>query len=69
MRGRKDDWKHRRWQGGEIMELIANWEVFNTASLAFCQFQGMLTIIAITGIVIFKHNLGGILSLMIMKRR
>ena len=40
------------------MELITNWEVFNAASLAFCQFQGLLGIIAITGIVIFKHNLG-----------
>ena len=40
------------------MELITRWEVFNTASLAFCQFQGMIGIIIITGFVIFKHNLG-----------
>ena len=47
------------------MELITNWEVFNTASLAFCQFQGMLGIIVMTGIVVFKHNLGG--KLVILK--
>ena len=40
------------------MELITNWEIFDTVSLAFCQFQGMLGIIVISGIVIFKHNLG-----------
>ena len=40
------------------MELITNWEVFNAASLVFCQFQGMLGIIVLSGIVIFKHNLG-----------
>ena len=40
------------------MELIINWEVLNTSSLAFCQFQGMLGIIVISGIIIFKHNLG-----------
>ncbi len=40
------------------MELITNWEVFNAVSLAFCQFQGMVGIIAIAGIVTFKHNLG-----------
>jgi hypothetical protein len=45
------------------MELITNWEAFNTASLAFCQFQGMVGIITITGIVIFKHNLGEFLQL------
>jgi hypothetical protein len=39
------------------MELITNWEAFNTASLIFCQFQGMIEIIAITGFVIFRHNL------------
>ena len=40
------------------MEFITNWEIFNAASLAFCEFQGMLGIITITGIAIFKHNLG-----------
>jgi hypothetical protein len=40
------------------MELIANWEAFNAVSLAFCQFQGMVGIIVITGIIIFKHNFG-----------
>jgi len=44
------------------MELISNWEVFNAVSLAFCQFQGLLGIITITSIVIFKHNLGEKLS-------
>ena len=44
------------------MELITDWEVFNAASLAFCQFQGLVGIITITGIVIFKHNLGEVLS-------
>jgi len=50
------------------MELITNWEVFNAASLAFCRFQGMLGIIAITGIAIFKHNLGEVLSILIKRR-
>ena len=45
------------------MELITNWEIFNDASLAFCQFQGLLGIIVITGILIFKHNLGERLSI------
>jgi len=45
------------------MELITNWEVFNAASLAFCQFQGLLGIIIISVIVVFKHNLGEKLSL------
>ena len=45
------------------MELISNWEIFNDASLAFCQFQGLLGIIVITGILIFKHNLGEKLSM------
>ena len=50
------------------MELITNWEVFNAVSLAFCQFQGMLGIIVITGIIIFKHNLGVKLSIFEQKR-
>ena len=45
----------------EIMEFITNWEAFNTASLAFCQVQGLLGIIIISGIVVFKYNLGGML--------
>jgi hypothetical protein len=45
-------------KGGETMELITNWEVLNAASLGFCQFQGLLGILIISGIVIFKHNLG-----------
>ena len=44
------------------MELITNWEAFNTASLAFCQFQGLLGIIIMTGITTFKYNLGGKLT-------
>jgi hypothetical protein len=40
------------------MELITNWEVFNAVSLSFCQFQGFLGIITISGILIFKYNLG-----------
>ena len=40
------------------MEVITNWEIFNTASLVFCKFQGMLGIIIITGVAVFKHNLG-----------
>ncbi len=43
------------------MELITNWEALNTASLAFCQFQGLLGIIIITGIIVFKNNLGDML--------
>jgi len=46
----------------EIIDLITNWEIFNTASSAFRQFQGMLGIIIITGIAVFKHNLGEALS-------
>lgn len=45
------------------MELITNWEAFNAVSLAFCQFQGMVGIIMITGIVIFKHNFGDRLTI------
>ena len=45
------------------MEIITNWEVFNSVSLAFCQFQGLLGILALGAIVIFKHNLGETLSL------
>ena len=45
------------------MELITNWEALNEVSLAFCQFQGMLWLIAVTGIVVFKYNLGEVLSL------
>ncbi len=44
------------------MEFIANWEAFNTASLAFCQVQGLLGIIIIAGIAVFKYNLGDMLS-------
>ena len=40
------------------MELITNWEKFDAVNLAFCQLQGMLGIITITGMIIFKHNLG-----------
>jgi hypothetical protein len=50
------------------MELITNWEVFSAASLAFCQFQGMIGIITIAGIVIFNHDLGEIFSLLKQKR-
>ena len=50
------------------MELITNWEVFNAVSLAFCQFQGLIGIITISGIVIFKHNLGETLSLFKQKK-
>ena len=50
------------------MELITNWEVFNVASLAFCQFQGLIGILTISGIVIFKHNLGEKLSLFKQKK-
>ena len=46
------------------MELITNWEVFDAVTLGFCQFQGMLGIIVITGIMIFKHNLGEKLSIL-----
>ncbi len=46
------------------MELITNWEIFDAVSLAFCQFQGMLGIIVISGIVIFKHNLGERLAIL-----
>jgi hypothetical protein len=53
----------RCWQGGRIMEVIMNWEIFNAASLAFCQFQGMIGIISISGIAIFKFNLGGKVSI------
>jgi len=45
------------------MELITNWEVFNTASLSFCQFQGFLGIIVMTAILIFKYKLGEKLSI------
>ncbi len=44
------------------MELITNWEVLNTASFGFCQFQGLCGIIAITGIAVFNYNLGELLS-------
>jgi hypothetical protein len=46
----------------KIMEIITNWEVFNSVSLAFCQFQGLLWIIALGAIAIFKYNLGEVLS-------
>lgn len=45
------------------MEIIIDWEAFNAVSLAFCQFQGLLGIIVILGIAIFKHNLGEVLSI------
>jgi hypothetical protein len=32
-------------------------------SLAFCGFQGLLGIIVISGIAVFKHNLGEVLSI------
>ena len=46
----------------KIMEIITNWEVFNSVSLAFCQFQGLLWIIVLGAIAIFKYNLGEVLS-------
>jgi hypothetical protein len=45
------------------MELITNWKALKAVSLAFCQFQGMAGIIVITGILIFRHNLGELLSI------
>ena len=42
----------RLYQGDGAMELITNWQAFNSVSLAFCQFQGMLWLIAVSGIVI-----------------
>ena len=48
----------------EIMEVITDWEVFSAVNLAFCQFQGMLGIITVSGIVIFKHNLRDLLSIL-----
>jgi hypothetical protein len=47
----------------KIMELITNWKALKAVSLAFCQFQGMAGIIVITGILIFRHNLGELLSI------
>ena len=40
------------------MELITNWEIFDAVSLAFRQFQGLLGIMATTGVAIFKYDLG-----------
>ena len=51
------------------MELITNWEIFNEVSLAFCEFQGLIGLIVITGIVIFKHSLGEKVTKINGKRR
>jgi len=56
-------------QGGESMELITNWEVFNSASLVFYQFQGLVGITTITATAFFKFNLGETLSLFITRRK
>jgi len=36
------------------MELIINWDALNMVSLAFCKLQGLIWIIVISGIIIFK---------------
>ena len=51
------------------MELIINWEILNTASLAFCHFQEMVGVMVITGIAIYKNSLGEEVTKINGKRR